>query len=179
MPSPKDKSLNIIPFVIEFNPSIPNIGFIVNRYNWGLLHLSNNSAVTELHKYKAVMAYKRLRNLKDILVKSKFSETSELKFSSSECKRPTRCTHRSRIVKSDHFLSSVNCTSFKLNWIQTAVQEMLFSSFHVKSVTSSTLGKRVNRCRKELTVINSTSVISKTLIPQLMLLHTSILMVIV
>ena len=32
MPSPKDKISNIIPFVIEYNPSIPNIGFIVNRY---------------------------------------------------------------------------------------------------------------------------------------------------
>ena len=26
---------------------------------------------------------------------------------------------------------------------------MVFTSFHVKSITSSTLGKRVNRCRKE------------------------------
>ena len=71
VPSPKDKSANIIPFVIEYNPSIhvPNIGFIVNRY-WDLLHLSNNSAVKQLHKYKPVMAYKRPRNLKDTLVKS-------------------------------------------------------------------------------------------------------------
>ena len=93
---------------------------------------------------------KRLRNLKDILVKSKLSVKSEFKFSSSKCKRP-RCTHCSRIVESDHFLRSQNCTSFKLNcaMIQTAVQEMLFTSFHVKSVTSSTLGKRVNRYRKE------------------------------
>ena len=87
MPCPKDKSSNIIPFVIEYNPSIPNIGFIVNRY-WDLLHLSNNSAVKQLHKYYPVMAYKRPRNLKDILVKSTFSEKSELKFSSSNCKRP-------------------------------------------------------------------------------------------
>ena len=55
VPRPKDKSSNIIPFVIEYNPSIPNIGFIVNKY-WDLLHLSNNSAVKQLHKCKPVMA---------------------------------------------------------------------------------------------------------------------------
>ena len=113
VPSPKDKSSNIIPFVIEYNPFIPNIGFIVNRY-WDLLHLSNNFAVKQLHKYKPVIAYKRPRNRKDILVKSKFSDKSELKFTSSKCKRP-RCTHCSRIVESDHFLSLQNCTSFKQN----------------------------------------------------------------
>ena len=75
----------------------------MNRY-WDLLHLSNNSAVKQLHKYKPVMAYKRPRNLKDILVKSKLSEKSELTLS-SKCKRP-RCTHCSRIAESDHFLSS-------------------------------------------------------------------------
>ena len=32
VPSPKNKSSKIIPFVIEYNLSIPNIGFIVNRY---------------------------------------------------------------------------------------------------------------------------------------------------
>ena len=53
VPSPKNKSSNIIPFVIEYNPSIPYIGFIVNRY-WDLLHLSSTSAVKQLHKYKPV-----------------------------------------------------------------------------------------------------------------------------
>ena len=57
VPSSKDKSSDIIAFVIEYNPSIPNIGFIVNRY-WDLLHLSNNSAVKQLYKYRPVMAYK-------------------------------------------------------------------------------------------------------------------------
>ena len=73
VPSSKDNSSNIIPFVIKYNPSLPNIGYIINRY-WDLLQLSSNSSVKELHKYKPVMAYKRPRNTKGILVKSKFSD---------------------------------------------------------------------------------------------------------
>ena len=79
VPSSKDNSSDIIPFVIEYNLSLPNIGYIINRY-WDLLQLSSNSSVKELHKYKPVMAYKRPRNIKDILVKSKFSEPSDFKF---------------------------------------------------------------------------------------------------
>ena len=98
--SSKDNGSNIISFIIEYNPSLPNIGYIINRY-WDLLQLSSNSSVKELHKYKPVMAYKRPQNI-NILVKSKFSEPSEFKFSSSKCKR-SRCTHCSRIVESDLF----------------------------------------------------------------------------
>ena len=114
MASSKDNtqcSSNIITFVIEYNPSLPNIGYIMNKY-LDLLQLSCNSPVKELQKYKLVMAYKSPRNIKDILVKSKFSETSEFQFSSFKCKTP-RCTHCSRIVESDHCLISQICTSFK------------------------------------------------------------------
>ena len=110
VPSSKDNGSNIIPFVVEYNPSLPNIGYIMNRY-WDLLQLCSISSVKELHEYKPVMAYKHHRNIKDILVKSKFSETSEFKFSYSECKRP-RCTYCSRIVGSDQFSSSQKCTTF-------------------------------------------------------------------
>ena len=70
------------------------------------LQISSNSSVKELHEYKTAMAYKRPRNIKVIeVIKSKFSETSELKFSSSKCKRP-RCTYCSRIIESVHLSSS-------------------------------------------------------------------------
>ena len=35
---------NIIPFVVEYNPSLPNIGLVTNKY-WGLLQLSNMASV--------------------------------------------------------------------------------------------------------------------------------------
>ena len=147
VPSSKDNSSNIIPFVIKYNLSLPNIGYIINRY-WDLLQLSSNSSVKKLHNYKPVMAHKRPRKIKDILVKSKFSEPSDFKFFSSKCKRP-RCTHCSRIVESDHFLSSQKCTSFKLNYDTNCTTRNVIYLISCKNVTSSTLGKLANKCRKE------------------------------
>ena len=145
-------SSNIIPFVIEYNPSLPNIGYIINRY-WDLLQLSSNSSVKELHKYKPVMAYKRPRNIKDILVKSKFSGPSDFKFFSSKCKRP-RYTHCSRIVESDHFLSSQKCISFKLNYDTNCTTRnviYLISCKKCDKQTSQQVSKRMNSHKFDIT----------------------------
>ena len=51
-----DKSL--IPFVIEYNPSLPNIGLIINKY-WDFLQLLHKDSVGSVHAYKPILAFKR------------------------------------------------------------------------------------------------------------------------
>ena len=55
---------NIIPFVVEYNPSLPKIGLIINKY-WDLLQLSQKDNVKNVHAYKPILAFKRPRNLRD------------------------------------------------------------------------------------------------------------------
>ena len=49
---------NVIPFVIEYNPSLPNIGLVINKY-WDLLQLSQSASVNSVHAYKPILAFKR------------------------------------------------------------------------------------------------------------------------
>ena len=56
-----DKSVN--PFVIEYNPSLPNIGLIINKY-WDLLQLSPKDNVSSVHAYKPILAFKQPKNLR-------------------------------------------------------------------------------------------------------------------
>ena len=77
--------------------------------------LSNNAAVRNLHEYKPVMAYKRPKNLKDILIKTNFYGVNPNQFSSFKCNR-TRCSHCCNIVESDSFFSSQYNTTFKLRF---------------------------------------------------------------
>ena len=64
---------NVIPFVIEYNPSLPNIGLVINKY-WNLLQLSQSASVSvnSVHAYKPILAFKRPENLRDYLVRSSF-----------------------------------------------------------------------------------------------------------
>ena len=49
---------NVIPFVIEYNPSLPNIGLVINKY-WDLLQLSQSASVNSVHACKPILAFKR------------------------------------------------------------------------------------------------------------------------
>ena len=71
--SEKSRNKNIIPFVVEYNPSLPNIG--LNKY-WDLLQLSRKDSVKYVHEYKPILAFKRptSRNLRDFLVHSAFKD---------------------------------------------------------------------------------------------------------
>ena len=126
------------------------------------------------------MAYKRPRNIKDIhvLVESKFSEPSDFKFFSSKCKRP-RYTHCSRIVESDHFLSSQKCTSFKLNYDKNCTTRNVIYLISCKKCDKQCVGQTRQQVSKRMNSTNLTSLISRTQISQLMLLHTLMLKVIV
>ena len=48
--SVKTGDKNVIPFVIEYNPSLPNIGLVINKY-LDLLHLSQRPSVISVHAY--------------------------------------------------------------------------------------------------------------------------------
>ena len=60
----------LVPYVITYNPSLPNIGEIINK-NWGLLALSEKQSVKYVFQHKPILAFKRPQNLGDILTHSK------------------------------------------------------------------------------------------------------------
>ena len=66
--SVKSGDKSVIPFVIEYNPSLPNIG-LINKY-WDLLQLSHKDSVSSVHAYKPILAFKRPKKLRDYLVRS-------------------------------------------------------------------------------------------------------------
>ena len=95
-------SQDIIPFVCTYNPSLPNIGKIINQY-WGLLKISTSQSVRHLHKSKPIVAYKRPTNIHDILVHSKMNK-SAVSYNVTKCNR-RRCSHCLTINESDCFTS--------------------------------------------------------------------------
>ena len=76
----KVEDKHVIPSVIEYNPSLPNIGLVINKY-WDLLQLSQNASVNSVHAYKPIPAFKRPKNLRDYLVRSSFVERTHHLFS--------------------------------------------------------------------------------------------------
>jgi hypothetical protein len=154
-PTVQSLNRNIIPFVIEYNPSLPNIGFIINKY-WDLLKLSNNPAVRELHKYKPVMAFRRPKNIKDFLVKTNFQPQNNVKYESVKCNRP-RCSHCSNIIESDSFTSSQYHTEFKLNYnTDCASSDVIYlitckrCNMQYVGQTSQKVSKRMNNHRFDI-----------------------------
>ena len=101
---------NVIPFVIEYNPSLPNIGLVINKY-WDLLQLSQSASVNSVHAYKPILAFKRPKNLRDYLVHSSFVD--ETHHFSQTCDR-RRCSHCKNIIKTDVFTSRSTQASFKM-----------------------------------------------------------------
>ena len=92
--SVKSGDKSVIPFVIEYNPSLPNIGLIINKY-WDLLQLSHKDSVSSVHAYKPILAFKRPKNLRDYLVRS--SSVDKNHHFSQTCDR-RRCFHCKNII---------------------------------------------------------------------------------
>ena len=103
----------MVPYVITYNPSLPNIGEIINKY-WGLLALSQKSSVKYVFQHKPILAFKRPRNLADILTHSKLNFNQSHTGSVSACKR-RRCTHCKSINESNEFVCSNTNETFSLN----------------------------------------------------------------
>ena len=93
--SVKSGDKSFIPFVIEYNPSLPNIGLIINKY-WDLLQLSHKDSVSSVHAYKPILAFKRPKNLHDYLVRS--SSIDKKHHFSQTCDR-RRCSNCKNIIK--------------------------------------------------------------------------------
>jgi hypothetical protein len=106
----------IVPFIIEYSPSLPHIGSIVKKY-WDLFKLSQNASVQHLHEYRPVLAYQRGKNLKDFLVRSTYPTKfpGPVNAHSSKCSRP-RCSHCTRIVETDKFESFSNSSIYRLKF---------------------------------------------------------------
>ena len=96
--------------MVEYNPSLPKIGLIINKY-WDLLQLSQKDSDKNVHAYKPILAFKRPRNLRDFLVHSSLNDT--VSHFSQSC-NGRRCSHCKNIVKSDVFTSSRTQNSFNL-----------------------------------------------------------------
>jgi hypothetical protein len=64
-----DKNPNFIPFVVENNATLPNIGNIIKMY-WDLLNLSTNCSVQKIYESKPWDAFNTSKNLKHISVNS-------------------------------------------------------------------------------------------------------------
>ena len=153
--SVKNCNKTVVPFVIEFNTSLPNIGKIINKY-WDLLKLSPNFAVRALHNYKPVVAFKRARNIKDILVKTNFQNSSDKDYMSYKCSR-ARCSHCCNIVEGNSFSSSNNQTEFKIGFNASCTSTNVIYLITCKKCekqyvgqTGQQVGKRMNSHRFDI-----------------------------
>ena len=112
IPSSSEKNSDVIPFVVTYNPSLPNIGHVINKY-WDLLKLSKSENVQCVYKqFKPIIAYKRPYNLRNHLVRSDFS-SQNISFVSSACNR-SRCSHCKNIKVDSSFTSNVTGDSYCL-----------------------------------------------------------------
>ena len=109
----KDKAKNIIPFVVPYNTSLPNLGLTINKY-WDLFNLSSKESLNFLHNHTPVIAFKRAKNLQDCLTHSILNKPNESS-QSTKCNR-RRCTHCSSIIESTHFTSTNTNETFNLHF---------------------------------------------------------------
>ena len=65
-----DTGQDILPFVTEYNPSLPNINQILTQH-WNII--TENPLLNQLFTHKPTIAYKRHKNLKDRLVHTRLS----------------------------------------------------------------------------------------------------------
>ena len=116
----------LVPYVITYNSSLPNIGEIINKY-WGLLALSEKQSVKYVFQHKPILAFKRPQNLGDILIHSKINFSQNSTGSVSAYKK-RRCTHCKTINESDNSSSTsetflhkqdFNCTSENVIYLIT------------------------------------------------------------
>ena len=120
--SVKSGDKSAIPFVIEYNPSLPNVGLTINKY-WDLLQLSHQDSVSSVHAYKPILALKRPKNLCDYLVRSPFVDKNH-QFSQTCGRR--KCSHCKNIIKTGFLQVIVPKSLSKCVIQQVAHLRMLF-----------------------------------------------------
>ena len=131
----------LVPYMITYNPFIPNIGEIINTY-WGLLALSEKTCVKHALQHKPILAFKRPQNLGDILTHSKMNFSQNPTGSVSACKKRW-CTHCKTISESDNFSSTstgetflhkqdFNCTSENVIYLIQSVKSAVLRGTHTR-----------------------------------------------
>jgi hypothetical protein len=146
----KDKSEereNIIPFVCTYNPSLPNIGKIINQY-WNLLKFSPNESVRKLYKYKPIVAYKRPRNLQDNLVHTHLN-AKLMVGSVSKCCRP-RCTHCNNIVETNNFSSTTIPKEFAIKRDFSCISSDVIYLITCKKCKKQYVGQTQQKCSQRM-----------------------------
>ena len=111
--SVKNKAKNIVPFVVQYNTSLPNLGLTINKY-WDLFNLSSKESLNFLHKHKPVVAFKRAKNLQNCLTHSILNKPNESS-QSTKCNR-RRCTNCSSIIERTNFTSTNTDETFNLHF---------------------------------------------------------------
>ena len=141
--SVKSGDKSVIPFVIEYNPSLPNIGNIINKY-WNLLQLSHKDRISSVHAYKPMLAFKRPKNLRDYLVRSSFVDTCKNYHFSQTCDR-RRCSHCKNIIKTGVFTSNCTQESFQMRYSTSCTSQNVIYLIECHNVvTCNTLVKQIN-----------------------------------
>ena len=143
----KNGDKDIIPFVVEYNPSLPNIGLVINKY-WDLLQLSNKASVNSVHAYKPVLAFRRPKNSRDYLVRFSFADSAH--HFSQTCDR-RRCSNCKNIIKADVFTSNSTQKSFKIRYSTDSMSQNVIYLIECKrcnmqyiSQTNQQVSKRMN-----------------------------------
>lgn len=141
------KCQKIVPFVCTYNPSLPNIGKIINQY-WNLLKYSKSESVRQLYNYKPIVAYKRPSNLQDMLVHSRFNRT--VRFGTVlKCNRP-RCSHCASIIESDSFTSTTLSSSFDLKENFTCASSDVIYLITCKKCRLQYVGQTQQKCSQRM-----------------------------
>ena len=138
----------IIPYVITYNPSLPRIGEIMNKY-WGLLALSQKSSVNYIFQHKPVLAFKRPQNLADILTHSKMNFSKSQTGSVSSCKR-RRCTHCKSINESTEFVCSNTNEAFLLKYDFDCTSENVIYLITCKKCHAQYVGQTHQKVSKRM-----------------------------
>ena len=86
-PNTKEKKARI-PMVVTYNPDLPPVRRIVNQ-RWNLLH--EDERLKKVFKNRPIIAYRKPKNLKDLLVRSKFVYEQEEEKGCSPC-NDQRCS---------------------------------------------------------------------------------------
>lgn len=156
----KNEDKNIIPFVVEYNPSLPNIGLVINKY-WDLLQLSNKASVNSVHAYKPILAFRRPKNLRDYLVRSSFADRTH--HFSQTCDR-RRCSNCKNIIKADVFTSNSTQESFKMRYSTDCTSQNVIYLIECKRCkmqyigqTNQQVSKRMNSHRFDINTYDGQS----------------------
>jgi hypothetical protein len=139
----KDKQ-DIIPFVCTYNPSLPNIGKVINQY-WGLLKYSSNKSVRDIFNSKPVVAFKRPTNLQDILVHSKMQTRNISTGQVLKCDRP-RCSHCNHITESNKFVSTIFSTQHQIKQDLTCSSTDVIYLITCKKCKKQYVGQTHQKC---------------------------------